>query len=141
MNEFGVSWSNEVEKRLKIMTEIPPLDPDKTDSPSSDCFENFNEAMKKGFADGSAKARAAAPELKTGVANAFHDLAYGVAYGSVFAGTFLTELVPEGLREGFSKGAKSGKEAGQRASDRVYEAMKGNKSDENTEFEPKSSFS
>ena len=86
-------------------------------------FESVGDAIKAGTSEGAARARETAPELKTGVAHAIHDVAYGLAYGSVFAGAFINELIPKTFREGLSKGADAGKAAGMKACEKVHETL------------------
>jgi len=61
------------------MNEFSDQNPDsKAETKSS--YETFTEAIDAGKSDAAEKAREAFPDLKEGVANAMHDLAYGMIF-------------------------------------------------------------
>ena len=78
-------------------------------------FDTLCDALRSGKYEGSAKAKEAAPTLKSSVAEVFHDLAYGVAYGAYFTGAFANEMVPKKVKSGLAKGAEAGKAAARKA--------------------------
>jgi len=104
-------------------SEIPPSEEQTVEDESKRQFDTMSDAIKAGKQEGSAKAREAAPSLKSCVAEAFHDLAYGVAYGAFFTGSFANELVPKTVKNGLSKGAKAGRDAAQKARNKAAEAF------------------
>ena len=103
-------------------------------------YDTFGAAFDAGKSDGAAKARESAPEFKTGVTNAVHDVAYGLGFGAVFAGAFLNELIPTNIREGLSKGARAGKEAGQKAGENVNNPLSAANEGVRDDNSPKPSF-
>lgn len=74
-------------------------------------FESCADAFRAGREDATAKAREAAPKLKSAVADVVFDIAYGATYGAVFAGAFANEFVPQAVKDGVAKGAAAGKDA------------------------------
>ena len=118
------------------MSEYPENTPD-NEEPKKRSFESFTEAIDAGKAEAQEKM----PDLKAGIANAMHDLAYGIGYGSVFAGSFVNELMPANMREGFAKGANAGKAAGKAASENVSESLDPSGGAEIPGDSPNSSFS
>lgn len=86
-------------------------------------FDTMGDALRAGKDEGSAKARKAAPSLKSTVADAFHDIAYGVAYGAFFTGSFANELVPKAVKSGLTKGAEAGKAAARKAREKAAETI------------------
>ena len=78
-------------------------------------FENMKDAFRSGSQAGAAKAREAAPTVKSAFSEALHDIAYGVAFGSNFVGAFAEEFVPKAVRDGFAKGAAAGRAASDKA--------------------------
>ena len=87
-------------------------------------FESVAEAMRSASDDATNRAKAAAPKMKSAVADVLYDLTYGGAYGAVFLGAFVTELIPKPVRESFLKGAKAGRDTAKKAKDKVCDAMK-----------------
>lgn len=103
--------------------EIPPVEEQPVEEKAKRQFDTMGDAFQAGKDEGSAKAREAAPSLKSCVAEAFHDLAYGVAYGAFFTGSFANELVPKTVKSGLAKGAKAGKAAARNARKKASEAF------------------
>ncbi len=85
-------------------------------------FESCSDAFRAGKEDATAKAREAAPKLKSAIADVIFDVAYGATYGAVFAGAFANEFVPQAVKDGVAKGAAAGKDA----ADKVRSKMKKN---------------
>lgn len=78
--------------------EIPPTKEQPVEEETKRQFDNMGDALRAGKDEGSAKAREAAPGLKSCIAEAFHDLAYGVAYGAFSPSVEedVVELIEEG---------------------------------------------
>jgi len=103
--------------------EIPPTKEQPVEEETKRQFDNMRDALRAGKDEGSAKAREAAPGLKSCIAEAFHDLAYSVAYGAFFTGSFANELVPKTVKSGLAKGAEAGKAAARKAHEKASEAF------------------
>ena len=103
--------------------EIPPAKEQPVEEETKRQFDTMGDALRAGKNEGSAKAREAAPGLKSCVAEAFHNLAYGVAYGAFFTGSSANELVPKTVKSGLAKGAEAGKAAARKAREKVSEAF------------------
>ena len=103
--------------------EIPPAEKQPVEEEIKRQFDTMGDALRAGKDEGSAKAREAAPGLKSCVAEAFHDLAYGAAYGAFFTGSFANELVPKTVKRGLAKGAEAGKAAARKAREKASEAF------------------
>ncbi len=104
-------------------SEISPSEEQPVEEETKRQFDTMNDALRAGKDEGSAKAREAAPSLKSSVAEVFHDLAYGVAYGAFFTGSFANELIPNTLKNGLAKGAEAGKAAARKAREKTAEAF------------------
>lgn len=82
-------------------------------------FESCSNAFKAGKEDATAKAREAAPKMKSAVTETVHDVAYGLAYGAFFAGAFAHELLPKSVKDAVAKGIDRGSAAGRNAAEKV----------------------
>ena len=111
-------------------SEIPPSDEQPVEEKTKRQFDTIGDAIHAGKHEGSAKACEAAPSLKSCVAGAFHDLAYGVAYGAFFTGSFANELVPKTVKNGLAKGAEAGKSAARKAREKASEVFSPSAKDE-----------
>ena len=100
-------------------SEIPPAEEQPVEEETKRQFDTMGDALRAGKDEGSAKAREAAPGLKSCVAEAFHDL----AYGAFFTGSFANELVPKTVKSGLAKGAEAGKAAARKAHEKASEAF------------------
>ena len=117
-------WSNTAEHNRKTMNpEIPPTEERPVEEETKRQFDTMGDALRAGKNEGPARAREAAPSLKSCVAEAFHDLAYGIAYGAFFTGSFANELVPKTVKSGLAKGAGAGKAAARKAREKASEAF------------------
>jgi hypothetical protein len=125
----------------KIMMNENSTNHPETSSRKEKSYDTFGAAFDAGKSDGAAKARESAPEFRTGVANAAHDVAYGLGFGAVFAGAFLNELIPTNIREGLSKGARAGKDAGQKAAENATDPLSSVNEGVRDDNSPKPSFS
>ena len=103
--------------------ETPPAGEQPVEEKIKRQFDSMGDALRAGKDEGSAKAREAAPGLKSCVAEAFYGLAYGVAYGAFFSGFFVNELVPKAVKSGFAKGAEAGKAAACMGREKASEAF------------------
>ena len=103
--------------------ETPPTREQPVEEKIERQFDTMGDALWAGKDEGSAKAREAAPDFKSCVAEAFHGLAYGVAYGAFFSGFFVNELVPKTVKSGLAKGAEAGKAAARMAREKASEAF------------------
>ena len=92
-------------------------------------FDSCTDAFKAGRDDATAKAREAAPRLKSFVADAVFDVAYSAAYGAFFAGAFANEFVPQTVKDGLAKGAA----AGRSAADKMRERARKKSTEENAD--------
>jgi hypothetical protein len=117
-------WQNTAQKNSKkINPQKPPTQTRPVEEETKRQFDTMVDALRAGKDEGSAKAREAAPSLKSCVAEAFHDLAYGIAYGAFFTGSFANEIVPKTVKSGLAKGAEAGKAAARKAREKASEAF------------------
>lgn len=82
-------------------------------------FDSCSNAFQAGREDATAKAREAAPKLKSAVADTIFDVAYGVTYGAFFAGAFANEFIPKAVKDVVAQGVEKGAAAGRKAADKV----------------------